>query len=62
VLIKCKAIPFQAWRGPEGSRSFRLPDFKTTTTIIIIIINCNWVLTPCQWLFYMYTKHEIGYY
>ena len=30
--------------------------------IIIIIINCNWVVTRWQWLFYMYTKHEIGYY
>jgi len=30
--------------------------------IIIIIIYCNWVVTHWQWLFYMYTKHEIGYY
>jgi len=30
--------------------------------IIIIIINCNWVVTWRQWLFYMYTKYEIGYY
>jgi hypothetical protein len=30
--------------------------------IIIIIINCNWVVTLWQWLFYMYTKYEIGYY
>ena len=30
--------------------------------IIIIIINCNWVVTRWQWLFYMCTKHEIGYY
>ena len=30
--------------------------------IIIIFINCNWVVTRWQWLFYMYTKHEIGYY
>ena len=29
--------------------------------IIIIIINCNWVVTRWQWLFYMYTKYEIGY-
>jgi hypothetical protein len=29
---------------------------------IIIIINCNWVDTRWQWLFYMYTKYEIGYY
>ena len=28
----------------------------------IIIINCNWVVSRWQWLFYMYTKHEIGYY
>jgi len=40
----------------------------TTTTIIIIIIVvvvvvvcCSWVVTQWQWLFYMYTKYEIGY-
>jgi hypothetical protein len=27
-----------------------------------IFIYCNWVVTRWQWLFYMYTKHEIGYY
>jgi len=26
-----------------------------------IFINCNWVVTRWQLLFYMYTKHEIGY-
>jgi hypothetical protein len=30
---KGKAIPLQAWRGPEGSRMFRLPDFKITGTL-----------------------------
>jgi len=29
--------------------------------IIIIFIYCNWVVTRWQWLFYIYTKHEIGY-
>ena len=29
---KDKAIPLQAWTGPEGSRSLRLPDFKTIGT------------------------------
>ena len=29
---KGKAIPLQAWTGPEGSRKFRLPDFKTVGT------------------------------
>jgi hypothetical protein len=30
---KGKAIPLQAWTGPEGSRRMRLPDFKTIGTI-----------------------------
>ena len=30
--------------------------------IIIIFIYCNWVVTRWQWLFYIYTKHETGYY
>jgi len=30
--IKDKAIPLQAWTGPEGSRRMRLPDFKTVGT------------------------------
>jgi len=29
---KVKAIPLQAWTGPEGSRRLRLPDFKTIST------------------------------
>jgi hypothetical protein len=27
-LDKGKAIPLQAWTGPEGSRRMRLPDLK----------------------------------
>jgi hypothetical protein len=34
----------------------------TITIMIIIFIYCNWVVTRWQWLFYMHTKHEIGYY
>jgi hypothetical protein len=30
--VKGKAIPLQAWTGPEGSRRLRLPDFKTVGT------------------------------
>jgi len=44
------------------------PEEKKTTWIIIkiiwiiiIYINCSWVVTRWQWLFYMYTKYEIGY-
>jgi len=28
--VKGKAIPLQAWSGPEGSRKLRFPDFMTT--------------------------------
>ena len=27
---KGKAVPLQAWSGPEGSRNLRFPDFMTT--------------------------------
>jgi len=33
VKGKCKAIPLQAWTGPECSRSLRLPDFKAIGTL-----------------------------
>ena len=29
--------------------------------LIVIFINCNWVITRWQWLFYMFTHYEIGY-
>jgi len=32
TVIKDKAVPLQAWTGPEGSRKLRLPDFKTIGT------------------------------
>ena len=28
--VKVKAVPLQAWSGPEGSRKLRFPDFVTT--------------------------------
>jgi hypothetical protein len=30
--LKDKAIPLQAWTGPEGSRRLRLPDFIIDST------------------------------
>jgi hypothetical protein len=30
IFNKGKAYPLQAWRGPEGYRNLRLPDFVTT--------------------------------
>ena len=32
LIDMSKAIPLQAWTGPEGSRRLRLPDFKTIST------------------------------
>jgi hypothetical protein len=29
-ISKGKAVPLQAWSGPEGSRKLRFPDFMTT--------------------------------
>jgi len=31
-LMAEKAIPLQAWTGPEGPRSLKLPDFETIGT------------------------------
>jgi len=31
-MFKTKAVPLQLWRDPEGSRSFKLPDFKKVGT------------------------------
>ena len=28
--VKSKAVPLQAWSGPEGSSKLRYPDFMTT--------------------------------
>ena len=30
IMQKVKAVPLQAWSGPEGSRKLRFPDFLTT--------------------------------
>ena len=43
---KGKAVPLQAWTGPEGSRRLRLPGFKTISTWrwwgCQLIQGCNW--------------------
>ena len=30
TMDKGKAVPLQAWTGPEGSKKLRFPDFVTT--------------------------------
>jgi hypothetical protein len=34
-LVKVKAIPLEAWTGPERFRSLRLPDYKIIGTGIL---------------------------
>ena len=31
-----KAVPLQAWTGPEGSRKLRFPDFMTTAHVMCV--------------------------
>jgi len=30
IICKGKSVPLQAWKGPDGSRKLRFPDFMTT--------------------------------
>jgi len=40
------------------NNNYKQDNYKNT----IIYINYNWVVTRWQWLFYMYTEYETGYY
>ena len=35
---KGKAVPLQAWTGPEGSRKSRFPDFMTTAQEVATVV------------------------
>ena len=49
------------WTGAENLTPTGMMMMMMMMIIIIIFINYNWVVTRWQWLFYMYTKYEIGY-
>jgi hypothetical protein len=34
ISLKGKAVPLQAWSGPEDSRKLRFPDFMTTAQVV----------------------------
>ena len=38
-ILQFKAIPWQAWTVPEGSRRLRLPDFKTISTWRVVSLS-----------------------
>jgi hypothetical protein len=35
IDIKGKAVPLEAWSGPEGSRKLRFPDLMTTAQEVV---------------------------
>ena len=39
LISKGKAVPLQAWSGPEGSRKLRFPDFMTTAQVGGKVVN-----------------------
>jgi hypothetical protein len=39
LCIEGKAVPLQAWSGPEGSRKLRFPDFMTTEQDVGKVVN-----------------------
>ena len=40
-----------------AERIHNVKSYTSSFQSIIIFINCNWVVTRWQWLFYMYTKN-----
>jgi hypothetical protein len=39
INVKLKAVPLQAWSGPEGSRKLRFPDYMTTAQDVCKIVS-----------------------
>ena len=51
IYSKVKAVPLQAWSGPEGSRKLRFPDFMTTTQDVGKVVSlCTGRLYPQEML------------
>jgi len=65
VFMKSGNLNFLEPSGPlqncNGTVLLYYVSFSWLGSFIIIIYR-NWVVTWWQWLIYMYTKHEIGYY
>jgi hypothetical protein len=39
AYVKGKAVPLQAWSGPEGSRKLSFPDYITTAQDVGKVVN-----------------------
>jgi hypothetical protein len=49
TACKVKAVPLQAWSGPEGSRKIRFPDFLTTAQDCGKVISLSSPVTGLEW-------------
>jgi hypothetical protein len=49
VRKKSKAVPLQAWSGPEGSRKLRFPDFFTTAQYGGKVVSLSSHVTGLEW-------------
>jgi hypothetical protein len=47
-----KALPLQAWSGPEGSSKLRFPDFMTTAQDVGKVVS----LTPRKYTWYSFVR------
>ena len=54
--VKCKAVPLQAWSGPEGSRKLRFPDFMTTAQdgVKVVSLTHRPLFTPRKYSWYSF--------
>jgi hypothetical protein len=46
---KGKAVPLQAWSGPEGSRKLRFVDFLTTAQKMGKVVSLSSPVTGLEW-------------
>ena len=61
-LLCYQLFSWSAYREFRANEWVKETPSRIRSRHIIIFIYCNWVVTRWQWLFYTYTKHEIGYY
>jgi hypothetical protein len=52
--VKGKAIPLQAWTGPQGSRRLRLPHFKTVGTWRLSALRTGRLYLPRKYSWYSF--------
>jgi len=50
VKSKVKSVPLEAWRGPEGSRKLRFPNYMTTAQDGGKVVSLTYAFTPQETL------------